>query len=118
MNPFDYSLCRQTVTVYRKTEGEITRKVAENCHFSYRLRMSTVPYGKSRSKEFLLIIPGNEIPLKTGDRIYYGIGPETVNWETFVPAAVPELFAVCFAQPQFWNGEITHWEAGAERRYQ
>ena len=112
MNPLDYSLCQQTVTVYRKEGEELSRKVAEKCYFSASISTPTEHYGKSKEKKFLLIIPGEEIPLRPGDRIFVGIGPETVDWQTFLPARIPEVFAVSFAKPCYWNGELTHWEAG------
>lgn len=114
MNPLDYSLCNQTVTVYRKTGEAITRKVAGNCHLSCQWDAPTESYGKSRVKKFLLIIPGN-FPLQPGDRIYAGIGPVQVDWDSFIPAVVPELFEVSFAKPCFWEGKIAHWEAGHKK---
>lgn len=111
MNPLDYSLCSQTVTVYRKTGS---RQVVDHCHLSGRLSTPTERYGKSKEKTFLLIIPG-DFPLQPGDRIYAGIGPEEVDWQTFLPALIPELFEVSFAKPCFWEGEIVHWEAGNKK---
>ena len=112
MNPLDYSLCVQTVTVYRNVDGKVCRQVAENCCLSRQTAVPTEQYGKSMEKKFLLIIPGEEMPLLPGDRVFDGIGPETVDWETFVPASVPALYEVSFARPCYWDGEITHWEAG------
>ena len=63
-------------------------------------------------KKFLLIIPGGEIPLQAGDRIYMGIGPELVVWDRFIPAVVAELFEAGFAKPCYWDGQLAHWEAG------
>ena len=108
MNPFDYSLCNQTVTLYRKT-GE--RRVIPNAYFSGKITTPTESYGKSMEKKFLLIIPG-DCPLSPGDRVYAGIGPEQVDLKTFVPAAVPALFEAGFVKPCFWEGSICHWEAG------
>lgn len=107
----DYTLCESTVTVYRKTEDGILRKVADNCHLSRQVSTPPESYGKSMEKKFLLIIPG-DFPVLPGDRIFAGIGPEEVAWEQFLPALVPELFAVSFAKPCYWDGAITHWEAG------
>ena len=115
MNPLDYSLCCQTVTVYRKVDQEVTRQVAENCFLSHSVSTPMEPYGKSRSKPFLLIIPGGALPLQPGDRIYAGTGPETVNWDTFVPAAADDLYEVSFAKPCYWEGELVHWEAGHKK---
>lgn len=111
MNPFDYSLCRQTVTVYRKKGEEIFRKVAGNCYVSASVSTPAENYGKSKEKRFLLIIPG-DFSLQPGDRIFAGIGPEKVDWQAFVPAAIRELYEVSFAKPCYWDGTITHWEAG------
>ena len=111
MNPLDYSLCDQTVTFYRKIGDEIHRKVADNCHLSCKVRIATEPHGKSMEKKFLLMIPG-DFPLLPGDRVFDGVGPVEVAWKTFVPALVPELCQVSFVKPCFWDGEITHWEAG------
>ena len=63
-------------------------------------------------KKFLLIIPGDAFPLQSGDRIFAGIGPETVDWNQFLPANTPKLYEVSFAKPCYWEGELTHWEAG------
>lgn len=112
MNPLNYGLCRQTVTVYQKRGEEILRKLSEGSYFSASVSTPTEPYGKSRVKKFLLIIPGEEITLRPGDRIFAGIGPEEVQWQAFVPAAVPEVFEVTFAKPCYWEGELSHWEAG------
>ena len=73
--------------------------------------MPAETYGKSLEKTFQLIIPG-DVPLLPGDRIYRGVGPEEVSWQTFIPALVPNLYEVGIAKPCFWNEEITHWEAG------
>ena len=110
MNPFDYSLCDQTVTVYRK-EGEITRWVISNACLQTKVSTPTEPYGKSLEKTFRLIIPG-DFHLQPGDRIYEGIGPAEVHWRLFVPALIPQVYECAFAKPCYWEGEITHWEAG------
>ena len=107
----DYSLCDETVTVYRKTEGGILRWVKERARLIRQTSDTTENFGKSRLKKFLLIIPG-DCPLSPGDRVYAGIGPEQVDLKTFVPAAVPALFEAGFVKPCFWEGSICHWEAG------
>ena len=107
----DYSLCSQTVTVYRKTGETVTRQVAENCHLSVKISTPTEPYGKSLEKTFQLISPG-DVPLMPGDRIYDGIGPKEVVWEAFIPALVDNLYEVGVAKPCRLAGEIAHWEAG------
>lgn len=112
MNPLDYSLCNQTVTFYRKTGEQIRREVAGNCHLSCKYREATESYGKSLEKKFQLIIPAGGFAPQCGDRVYAGIGPEEVTWETFLPALIPALYEVSFVSPCYWEGELAHWEAG------
>ena len=112
MNPLDYSLCDQTVTIYRKEEETVSRKVIANAFLAAKVSCPNESYGKSKEKTFLLIIPGDTFPVQPGDRIFDGIGPETVVWQVFVPAAVSELYEISYVKPCRWNGEITHWEAG------
>ena len=107
----DYSLCDETVTFYRKTEEGIHRRVLDGVRFIRQIAAPTESYGKSKEKKFLLIIPG-DFPLRPGDRIFAGIGPEVTDWETFLPAAVEELYEISFVKPCYWDGELVHWEAG------
>ena len=107
MNPFDYSLCDQTVTIYRKG----IRQVISNACLQTKVSTPQKSYGKSLEKTFRLIIPG-DLPLRPGDRIYRGTGPDQIQWQTFLPAQIPQLYEISFVKPCFWEGEITHWEAG------
>ena len=109
----DYSLCDQTVTVYGLREGGLQRWVAENCYLVAEPGMTESIYGKSRENRFLLIIPG-DVDLQPGDRVYEGIGPETVDWQTFVPAFTQGLYEIGRVKKQMWEDEITHVE-GRER---
>ena len=111
MNPFDYSLCDQTVTVYRKVGDRVSRQVAENAYLSAKLRTPPENYGKSLEKTFRLIIPG-DFQLQPGDRVYWGVGPAEVQWRLFIPALIPQVYECAFVKPCYWEGEITHWEAG------
>ncbi len=110
MNPFDYSLCDQTVTIYRKGEA-VTGQVLQGAYLQGKTAMPAETYGKSMEKRFLLIIPG-DFPLEPGDRVYAGVGPREVDWKVFVPALVPELFECGYAKPCYWENQVTHWEAG------
>lgn len=107
----DYSLCDETVTVYRRTGEEIHRQVVENARLIRQVSSPTESYGKSMEKKFLLIIPG-DFPLQPGDRVFAGIGPENPVWTSFVPAAVTKLYEIGFVKPCYWEGEVVHWEAG------
>lgn len=116
MNPLSYSLCCETVTLYRQQGETVLRQVIPNCHMRAQHSTPAEPYGKSMEKRFLLMIP-EDVPLCCGDRIYRGIGPEAVDWQSFVPATVQELYEVSFAKPCFWEGEFAHWEAGNRKEH-
>lgn len=116
MSPLDYSLCNQTVTLYRKEAEGIKRQVLSDCYLSASVSTPTEAYGKSLEKTFRLIIPGDR-PVYCGDRIYAGTGPEVTDWHSFVPASVPMLYEVSTAKTCFWEGEITHWEAGSRKEH-
>ena len=107
----DYSLCDETVTLYRKEGQRIVRRVVENARLIRQNAAIAENYGKSRLKKFLLIIPG-DFPLQTGERVFAGIGPEDPDWKHFIPATVEELYEVSFVKPCYWDGELIHWEAG------
>ena len=94
-------LCDRTVTLYR-SDG--TRQVVENCCYRYR----DVQGADNFFREFLLIAP---VELRPGDRIFDGIGPEQVDWETFLPVSVPGLSQAEYAR--YWDFPgLSHWEAG------
>lgn len=111
MNPFDYSLCRMTVTLYRNGADGVQRQILENCHLRATQATDTDAAGKSRLKPFLLIIPG-EAEVLPGDRAYDGIGPDTVRWEDFLPVLIPRLYEVSFVTPVLWDGTLCHIQAG------
>ena len=110
MNPFDYSLCHQTVTIYRKEGEKIIRRSAQGC-LAVQMATPTQTYGKSLEKTFRLIIPG-DFPILPGDRVFVGEGPKAVDWQTFLPAMLSQVYEVSFAKPCYWDGRIAHWEAG------
>lgn len=98
----DYSMCCQTVTVYRRTETGIFRQVIPGCFFQQEER-------KGESPEFLLIQPGEEQLIFPGDRIFDGIGPEIrlEDWGASAPAA-----EASYARVYRWEGKFCHTEAG------
>jgi len=102
-----YPLCDQTVTVYRREKGKVSRRVLEDCFYKFT---DTVENDRFVRK-FLLVLPGAE-PLRPGDRVFDGIGPETVNWEEFLPVNVPGLSQAAYAEPYYFLGKVHHWEAG------
>lgn len=112
--PLDYSLCTQTVTVYRKQDGYIEKQVLDGCAFSMQLQQSVYPDGERRSTAFSLIVPGSVRQIYPGDRILEGIGPDIQpeQWDTFLPVSVPGLCQVSFVRTCYWGQEICHIEAG------
>ena len=63
--------------------------------------------GKSRLKKFLLIIPGNA-DVRPGDRIYDGVGPEEIQWQTFLPDLDSRVYEIGSVKPYLWEGEVCH----------
>lgn len=100
-------MCDRTVTLYRLEDGQVRRQVLEGCFYWYKDVLDTERF----ARKFVLIWPG-ESPIRPGDRIFDGIGPEEVVWEEFLPVNVPGLSQVAYAAPWHWEGKISHWEAG------
>lgn len=109
--PLDYGLCGGTVTLYRKAGDTVTRQVLDNCAFSWRKEQTVGDFGPRRKTGFTLILPGDERILP-GDRVLAGVGPEEVDWRSFLPAAVPGLGEVTWVKPVYWKGTVCHVEAG------
>ena len=114
MNPLDYSLCQQTVTVYRRKADSIEKQVVEKCYFRLERREERDALGCRREKAFLLIMPGENQRVFAGDRVMEGIGPDisTEQWQRFIPALVEGLAEVSYATPYCWEGTVCHVEAG------
>ena len=105
------TLCCHTVAVYRKEKGKVSRQVVERCFYRYWEERSETPEGVRAERKCLLIAPG-VIDIDTGDRVYDGIGPVEVEWDGFVPAAVPGLSQIDWVRPWFVHGKLHHTEAG------
>ena len=102
-----FPLCEQTVTVYRMQDATLLRQVVNGCFFKWEdARQGDTPW---LSRPFLLVIPG-DFPLRPGDRVFPGEGPETVEPAQFVPAAVEGLGQVGYVKHY-----PTHIEAGYKR---
>ena len=102
---FPKELCDRVVTIYRPRQGAIIRQVVD-AFYHYR----DVWQEDRFTREFLLVIP-EDIPLAPGDRIWCGVGPETVDWEFFLPVSHPGLSQVRTATPYYFRGKFHHWEA-------
>lgn len=109
----DYPMCCQTVTVYRKEGSAVTRRVARDCYYRYEDALTEDEQGQRFVRRFLLIQPG-ELPLRPGDRVLEGEGPEVTaaQWEGFVPVNVPGLSQAAYATAWRLSGQVCHWEAG------
>lgn len=118
--PIDYSVCRDTVTVYRLQEDKVLRQVVESCFITWEEKFVTDATGTRMGRNFLLILPGDRNEVCLGDRVFDGIGPEITaqQWSAFIPACVPGLGQVNFVKPCRWEGEICHIEAGNRRTAQ
>ena len=112
--PMDYSLCCQTVTVYRKVGDTIQRQVADNCYLQVEDVQKEYLAGGMAERKFLLVMPGQTQLIHPGDRIYDGIGPEVdvQQWPMFIPATVPQLVEAEYVKPFHWEGQLCHVEAG------
>lgn len=102
---FPNGLCDRVVTVYRLRKGQVLRQVTR-AFYHYRDVWSQERF----TREFLLVLP-EDIPLEPGDRIFDGIGPEQVLWESFLPVACPGLSQVRKAEAYRFRGKFHHWEA-------
>lgn len=109
--PLDYGLCNQTVTLYRRRGDTVSRQVVEGASFLYGAEQAADHLGTRRETPFQLIIPG-DAQLQPGDRVYDGIGPEEVDWDTFLPVTVPGLVEAEYVEEHRWQGDICHTRAG------
>lgn len=113
--PVDYRLCNQAVTVYHKDGDKYIRTVYERAFLDHKKTQTVDRTGSKEANSFLLVIPGASQSVFVGDKVYDGIGPEIADreaWAAFIPAKVPGLVVVSYADPKKWNGNIVHTEAG------
>ena len=113
--PVDYSLCNQTVTVYRKDGDRYLRTVYERAFLDHKKTQSVDKTGSKEANSFLLVVPGDTQTVFVGDKVYDGIGPEIADretWAAFIPSKVPGLVVVSYADAKKWNDQIVHTEAG------
>ena len=111
--PLDYSLCNQTVTLYRLDPDGVHRRVIRQAMYQHRTEQACGEQGITQERKFTLIIPG-DAKLLPGDRVYDGIGPVVTadGWSSFLPVTVPGLSQVQYVRPCCWMGKICHTEAG------
>ena len=111
-SPLDYSLCGQTVTVYRRErDGGFARTVHPRAFLDLKKVRNVEKTGSGDAMSFLLVIPG-DADVRGGDKVHMGEGPEEVEWASFIPAKVRGRCVVRWVDPKHWEGEIAHIEAG------
>ena len=106
MNPCDYSLCTDTVTVYRQETDGVLRQVVKNCLFAPRGVYRDTVTGAYVRKPFLLVIPEESGSVQLQDRIFPGEGPERIRQEQLAL-----LHRVQRCTPYYFEGRLCHWEA-------
>lgn len=113
-NPVDYRLCNQVVTVYHKDGDSVGRTVFDRAFLDFRKNLTVDKTGSQESNAFLLVIPGLEQMVFVGDKVMLGRGPEISRqqWAEFIPANVPGLCVVKYADPKYWGTQFVHVEAG------
>ena len=114
--PVNYDLlCRQRVTVYHKAGEEYVRKEYAKAFLDHKKTQSVDKIGSKEVNSFLLVIPGNVQTVFVDDKVYEGSGPEistAEQWRDFVPAKVPGLVVVKYAECKKWDNAVVHTEAG------
>lgn len=114
--PVDYQMCKQTVTVYHKDGDTITRTVhSKNAFFDFKKTHNVDKTGSREVNSFLLVIPCATQAVFVEDKVLLGVGPEIAtreDWTAFIPAKVPGLVVVKYADPKYWGDRMIHVEAG------
>lgn len=113
--PIDYRMCNQTVTVYHRDGDTITCTFYPNAFFEHKKTQNIDKTGSREVNAFLLVIPGNEQTVFVGDKVLRGMGPAISTreeWAALIPAKVPGLGVVSYADPKYWGDELVHTEAG------
>lgn len=114
--PLDYSLCCQTVTLYRLEDGQLVRRQIPGCGLWQQKERKNTPSGEQLQEVSLLIVPWEQEQLLPGDRVYDGIGPQITlqQWPSFVPAAYPGLTRISRVRRCSFFGEFCHWEGRSQ----
>jgi len=115
--PLNYTLCNQTVTVYRATfEGGFSCEKTlyyNRAFLDFKKVQNVDKTGSKESNSFLLVIRGNA-DLKSKDKVLLGIGADITTreeWAKFIPANRAGLVVIETVDPKYYRGEICHVEA-------
>jgi hypothetical protein len=114
MCPFDYSLCQDTVTVYRKKDQKVLRQVLHPVMMNVQTRVGEGDGGAFLQRPCQIIHPGENICFYPGDRVFWGTGPEVSleQWAGFIQENVEDLVLINYVRPWLWDGTVCHTEAG------
>ena len=104
MNPLNYSLCTQTVTIYRKNKDSIIRQVLSGCGYFPKTVLETEDIGRRKRRDFLLIVPGDR-EIFPDDRVLPGEGPVFTRWAELYDAPV-----IGSVKTFFWKDAVCHRE--------
>lgn len=113
--PADYRMCKQTVTVYHKEGETVIRSVHKRAFLDFRKNETVDKTGSKEANAFLLVIPCETQAVFVGDKVLLGEGPEVPtqkDWAALIPATVPGLCVVKYADPKYWGTQLVHVEAG------
>lgn len=114
-NPVNYSLCNQTVTVYRRDGETFSKQVYNRGFLEFKKTETVEKTGESEASSFLLVIPCDEAILAPGDKVLMGEGADVTTmeaWRDFIPAKVTGLAVVKYVDYKYFDGRICHVEAG------
>lgn len=105
-----------TVTVYhREGTDQITRTVHANAFLDFQKNLSVSRTGSAESNGFLLLIPGDTVPVAVGDKVMLGTGPACADdeaWRELIPTKAGNLVVVKYVDPKYYHGALVHTEAG------
>ena len=115
-NPLNYVLCNQTVTVYHwDGASAYSKQVFNRAFLDFKKNQNVDKTGSAEANSFLLVIPGDSVPMAVGDKVLLGEGPDIASreeWAALIPAKVPGLAVVKYVDPKYWRGRLVHVEAG------
>ena len=115
-NPVNYRLCNQTVTIYHQDGEKYTRTIYhERAFLDFKKTQNVDKTGSKEVNSFLLVVPCEVQAVFVGDKVLLGEGAEILtreDWAALIPARVPSLGVVRYADPKYWNGKLVHVEAG------
>lgn len=115
-NPLNYALCNQTVTVYHwDGASAYSKQVFSRAFLDFKKTQNVDKTGSAEANSFLLVIPGDSVPMAVGDKVLLGEGPDIASreeWAALIPAKVPGLAVVKYVDPKYWRGRLVHVEAG------